>query len=84
MSPYGGARACWRTTRAVWRVWPCQGIMPEAATRQSIGATIVRLRYHKGNSGDMVGQSSIAVGWEDTLQGASAKQCFTLLTHPCF
>ena len=29
MIPYGGARACWRATRPVWRVWKCQGIIPE-------------------------------------------------------
>jgi hypothetical protein len=29
MIPYGGARVCWRTTRPVWRVWKCQGIIPE-------------------------------------------------------
>ena len=29
MIPYGGAGACWRTTRPVWRVWKRQGIIPE-------------------------------------------------------
>jgi hypothetical protein len=29
MIPYGGARACLRPMRLVWRVWKCQGIIPE-------------------------------------------------------
>src|SRR5437016_1892757 len=36
---------------------------PSASTRQSIGPLIVRLRYRKGNNGDLVGQLGMAVGW---------------------
>src|SRR5438034_10133492 len=35
---------------------------PSASMRQSIGA-MIRLRYHKGNNWDMVGQPGMAVGW---------------------